>query len=81
MADEEEDRLRRLEQRVLRLEKNIFLFQATVAKKLMEALHVLRGRQEAREKKVYDSLQKLAAELSDIRDRLGAVGRPPKVMH
>ena len=81
MADDDEKRLQRLEQRVLRLEKNIFIFQAHVAKKLTEALQVLQGRQQAREKRVGDSLRKLAGELGEIRDKLGAVAKPPKVTH
>ncbi len=80
MADEADERLARLEARIEQLERNIFLFQAMVAKKMAQALTLISGRQSAREKKVAESLQKLAGELGQIRDRLG-VFRPPKVTH
>ena len=73
MADDEAARMARLEKRIAKLEANVFLFQAAVAGKLTEALKQLRRRQEMREAKVSEALQKLATELSEVRDRLGSL--------
>lgn len=75
-AEQREARLARLEKRMSRVEANMFVFQATVAGKLTEALGLLRRRQEAREAKVSAALLKLTKELSEIRDRLGSVTGP-----
>jgi hypothetical protein len=80
MADDTDARLARLEARIDQLERKIFLFQAMVAKKMAQALTLIRGRQQTRDHKVADALQKLASELGEVRDRLGVLRRP-KVTH
>jgi hypothetical protein len=59
----------------------MFVFPATVAGKLSEALRLLRGRQQTRETRVREALKKLTLELSEIRARLGSLTGSSRLMH
>jgi phage-related protein len=80
MAEEDDlsARVAELEKKMARLQRDVFSFQVTVARKLTEALTFIQKTQEARDAKVSDALRKVVEELTEIRNRLGA---QPRITH
>jgi hypothetical protein len=65
-----EARLARLDSRVTRAEQRFHESQETVSRRLSEILGLVKKKQEARDARVDETLRRVLAQLTDLRDRL-----------
>lgn len=67
-----EDRAGDIEKRLAKVEEELALLQNTILKKLTTALQLIQRHQKMRDTRVNEQLQKIAQELTSIREKLGS---------
>ena len=67
-----EDRAGDIERRLAKVEEELALLQNTILKKLTTALQLIQRHQKMRDTRVNEQLQKIAHELTSIREKLGS---------